>query len=122
MPEEATHRARPRSGGDDRPAPAIEQRHTLLQKQAVMQRLECPAQMASRIQQRFVTVEQLVAAAASDRALTEYERIGQHTAAAIEAWWAHRFERERAVERSATQHTSWADTLATTRPAGGETA
>lgn len=96
--------------------------HTFLRKPGIRKRMRCRGQIAHRIEDTFVTVEQLVEAVESDQPLTEYDGIGPSTAEVIEEWWANRYEREEqmtssSVERTSSKsatihfHNSWADAL-----------
>ena len=80
--------------------------YTLLRKHGVRARMKCSGSMAARIEDIFVTVEQLVKAIESDRKLTSYEGVGPTTAVVIENWWVNRFERERQVDSSTVERTS----------------
>jgi len=95
---------------------------SLLRKRGIRKRMHCSAQAASRIEDTFVTAEQLVEAVQSDQPLTEYDGIGPKTAEVIEEWWEHRFKREEAmdsgeVERTGSKtatihfHNSWEDAI-----------
>jgi len=96
--------------------------HTFLRKNGIRQRMHCDGQTAARIEDVFVTVEQLVDAVESDEPLTDRDGIGPKTADVIEEWWESRFEREEQMdsgtfERTGAKtatihiHTSWADAL-----------
>lgn len=67
---------------------------TLLRKRGIRKRMQCSGQVASQIEDAFVTVEQLVDAIESDEELTERDGIGPKTGETIEEWWENRFERE----------------------------
>jgi hypothetical protein len=97
---------------------------TLLRKRGVRQRMRCSGQAATRIEETFVTAEQLVDAVLSEQELTDYDGIGPKTAAVIEDWWDNRFEREEqmnssSVERTGSKsatihfHTSWSEAIDT---------
>jgi Holliday junction resolvasome RuvABC DNA-binding subunit len=84
--------------------------------------MRCSGQAAHRIEETFVTAEQLVEAVESDKELTDYDGIGPKTAEIIEDWWENRFEREEnmdssSVERTSSKsatihfHSSWSDAL-----------
>lgn len=96
--------------------------HTFLRKGGVRKRMRCSGQTATRIEDTFVTAEQLVDAVESDEPLTDIDGIGPSTAETIEEWWEDRFEREEkmgsgSVERTGAKsatihfHNSWADAL-----------
>lgn len=95
---------------------------TLLKAGGIRQRMRCSGQTAHRIEDTFVTVEQMLDAIESDAPLTDVNGIGPKTAETIMDWYKHREEREQGVDsatvthessRSATIsfHHSWADAL-----------
>lgn len=101
-----------------------DQSPTFLRQRGIRKRMRCSGQAASRIEETFVTAEQLVEAVQSDQPLTEYDGIGPKTAEVIEEWWENRFEREEAmdggsVERTGAKtatihfHSSWEDVIDT---------
>lgn len=71
---------------------------TFLNKRAIQKRMQCKARTAARIDNQFVTVEQLVTAIESDKPLVELDGIGPTTADAIMSWWDVRFEREEQMQ------------------------
>jgi len=86
--------------------------------------MQCSGQVAARIEDTFVTAEQLVEAVQSGQPLTEYDGVGPKTAEVIEEWWENRFKREEAmdsgkVERTGSKtatihfHNSWEDAIRT---------
>jgi len=86
--------------------------------------MHCSGQVANRIKDIFVTVEQLVEAVQSDKSLTEYDGVGPKTDEVIKEWWENRFKREEAMDsgevkrtgsNSATIyfHSSWEDAIRT---------
>lgn len=86
--------------------------------------MRCKGQTASRIEDVFVTVEQLVDAVVADKALIEHDGIGPKTAETIEDWWDNCFEREEKMENSEFERTgaktasihfyqSWEDAIGT---------
>lgn len=98
--------------------------YTLLRQPGIRKRLQCNGQTAHRIEDTFVTVEQLVEAVRSDQDLTDYDGIGPKTAEVIDDWWDRRFEREEkmdsgSVERTGAKtvmihfHNSWSDAIGT---------
>lgn len=88
---------RDQTGSDESP--------TLLRQRGVRKRMQCSGQIADRIEDVFVTVEQLVEAIESDQELTEYDGIGPKTAEVIEDWWEQRFEREESMTSSTVERT-----------------
>ena len=95
---------------------------TSLTQMAIRRRMKCSGQVATIIEDKFVTVEQLVEAVESDDPLTDIDGIGPATAETIESWWEHRFEREdnvdgatvvRTGEKTATIYNlgDWSDAL-----------
>jgi ERCC4-type nuclease len=95
---------------------------TILRKRGIRKRMQCSGQAAKRIEDTFVTVEQLVDAVLSETELTGYDGIGPKTAEVIEDWWENRFEREErmgssSVERTSSKsatihfHTSWSSAI-----------
>lgn len=88
----------------DKPEPRTEQ-YTFLRKLGIRKRMRCSGQIAHRIEETFVTVEQLVQAIKSDKPLTEYDGIGPSTAETIEDWWENRFEREEKMDGSSLERT-----------------
>jgi len=78
---------------------------TLLRKRGVRQRMRCDGATAARIEDAFVTVEQLVAAVESDAALTDVDGIGPATAETIREWWGVRHEREKQMNASSVEQT-----------------
>lgn len=95
---------------------------TYLTQHGIQKRMQCSGQVASRIEETFVTAEQLVDAVESEKDLTDYDEIGPVTAEAIEDWWEYRFEREEKVgsgsfertgPKTATVHIyrSWEDAI-----------
>lgn len=106
------------AGGDSRSI------GTVLKKQGIKKRMRCSSQAASRIEDTFVTAEQLVEAVLSEQPLTENDGIGAKTAEVIEEWWENRFEREEemgssSLERTGAKtasiyfHSPWEDVLET---------
>ncbi len=96
----------------------------ILRKKGIEKRMRCSAQTASRIEDAFVTAEQLVEAVVSERPLTEHDGIGPKTAEAIQEWWENRFEREEEISIGSVEgtgaktasiyfHRSWEDVLET---------
>ena len=83
----------------------VDRTPTFLRQRGVRQRMRCTGQVAHRIEDTFVTVEQLVDAVKSDQPLTEYDGIGPKTAEAIEEWWEHRFKREEGIKNSSVERT-----------------
>jgi len=67
--------------------------------------MRCSGQIASQIENAFVTVDQLVGAVQSDDPLTEYDGIGPKTAEVIEDWWETRFEREEMMDGASVERT-----------------
>jgi len=102
--------------------PAYQAGDTLLDKDGIQQRMQCSGQVASIIEDAFISVEKLLNAIESDEPLTDVEGIGTKTAEIIEDWYENREEREKKA-RSATVnrtskrsmtisfHNSWADAL-----------
>lgn len=95
---------------------------TLLRQRGIRKRMRCSGQVAHRIEDAFVTVEQLVDAVESDDGLTETDGIGPATAETIEDWWDNRFEREEQMDSSSVErtgaktasihfHNSWMDAI-----------
>lgn len=95
---------------------------TFLRKRGIRKRMRCSGQVATRIEDTFVTAEQLVQAVESDDPLTEYDGIGPKTAEVIEEWWENRFEREEKMSSSTFErtgaktasiyfHSSWEDAI-----------
>lgn len=109
------------SGESDRPSGDVEQ-NPILRSRGIQMRMQCRPQVASRIEDAFVTVGQLVDAVESDQPLTDHDGIGPATAEVIERWWESRFEREEkmnggSVERTGLKtatihfHSSWSPVL-----------
>jgi hypothetical protein len=107
--------------------------HTFLRKRGIKKRMRCDGGTASRIEDTFVTVEQLVDAVESDEPLTNYDGIGPKTAETIREWWDHRFEVEEQMgggelEKTGAKtatihfHESWEDTLREASCSGGNDA
>lgn len=74
--------------------------------------------MATRIQDTFVSVDQLRDACISEeKELTDYDGIGDVTADVIEDWWEFRYAREKRIPEQTVDgntiyiHTDWSDTL-----------
>lgn len=95
---------------------------TLLRKGGIQQRMKCTGSIAHNVEEAFVTVEKLVAAAESDDPLTDVTGIGPKTAEVIEDWYENRREREENASEatmtptsqssySITFHNSWEDAL-----------
>lgn len=82
------------SGTAARSEDDTEHETVFLRTEAIQQRMQCTASVASNIETAFVTVSQLADAAESDSELTEYDGIGPKTADKIEDWWQNREERE----------------------------
>jgi len=76
-----------------------------LRSNGVRKRMRCSGQIATRIEDTFVTVKQLVEAVESDQPLTERDGIGPKTAETIEDWWENRHERENTVCSSSVERT-----------------
>lgn len=100
----------------------VEANDTLLRKGGIQQRMRCSGQVATNIEEAFVTVEKLLEAIEAEDPLTEIEGVGPKTAEVIEDWYENREEREekarsatvnRTSSRSMTIsfHNSWADAL-----------
>lgn len=95
---------------------------TLLRQRGAWKRMKCSSRVAHIIAKEFVTVEEMVEAVESDKPLTNIHGIGPATADAINEWYEHRFERERAMDETSVEqtssrsvtihnHTSWADAI-----------
>lgn len=95
---------------------------TFLRKRGVQIRMQCNPQVAYRIEDTFVTVENMVEAMECSDDLTEYHGIGPKTAQTIEDWWEVRFEREDKARSSTVEptgrksatihiHHSWSDAI-----------
>ena len=95
---------------------------TLLRKGGIQQRMKCTGSVAHNVEEAFVTVEKLVAAAESDDPLTDVTGIGPKTAEVIEDWYENRREREKNASEATmtptsqssyriTFHNSWEDAL-----------
>jgi hypothetical protein len=67
--------------------------------------MQCKSQVATRIENIFVTVERLVDAIESDTPLTEHQGVGPATADVITHWWENRFEREEQIDDSSVERT-----------------
>lgn len=78
--------------------------YTIMRKRGIKKRMRCSGQSASRIEDAFVTAEQLVDAV-EDGDLTDHEGIGPKTAETIREWWEHRFEREEQMNNSSVERT-----------------
>lgn len=95
---------------------------TILRHREALKRMQCSEAVARRIEDVFITVENLVTAVESEKPLTDHDGIGRETADVIEDWWDHRFEREEQIpavpaEQEGTtalaihMHRSWADAI-----------
>lgn len=71
---------------------------TLLNKRGVRKRMRTDGRTAARIEDVFVTAEQLVDACESEGPLTEVDGIGPSTAVVIADWWDDAEEIERKVD------------------------
>ncbi|WP_049985730.1 hypothetical protein [Halobellus rufus] len=91
--------------GDSRPAGGVEQDPIFLRQRGIQMRMQCKPQVASRIEDAFVTVGQLVDAVESDQSLTDHDGIGPATAEVIERWWENRFEREEKMDGGSVERT-----------------
>jgi ERCC4-type nuclease len=94
-----SHNEDPTSSGEE------EQETVFLRSMGIRKRMRCSGQTASRIEDAFVTVNQLVDAIESDADLTERDGIGPKTAEVIEDWWQNRFEREEAMDGAEFERT-----------------
>lgn len=72
---------------------------TLLNKRGVRKRMQTDGRTAARIEDVFVTAEQLVEACESDEPLTEVDGIGPSTAEVISEWWDNAEEIERKIDK-----------------------
>ena len=99
-----------------------QQSPVFLRKRGIRKRMRCSGQIVSRIEDTFVTVDQLVDAIEDDAPLTDHDGIGPKTAQVIEEWWENRFEREEkmsggSVERTGSKtatihfHNSWEEAI-----------
>jgi len=93
------------SDRDEQPADSTEESATFLRKRGVRKRMRCSGQVARRIEDAFVTAEQLVDAVESDQELAEHDGIGPKTAEIIEDWWENRFEREDKINSGSIEPT-----------------
>lgn len=72
---------------------------TWLNKRGVRKRMQTNGRTAARIEDVFVTVEQLAEACESDEPLTEVDGIGPSTADTISEWWEQAEEIERKIDK-----------------------
>lgn len=79
---------------------------TFLTTSGIKARMRASGQIASRIEETFVTAEQLVAAVDGDDDLEAIDGIGPKTADVIRDWYAHRRERERNASVATVERTS----------------
>ena len=80
--------------------------HTWLRPGAIRQRMKCDGATAARIEDTFVTVEQLLGAVESDEPLTDIDGIGPATAETINDWYENREAREANARESTVTRTS----------------
>jgi|APHM01.1.fsa_nt_gi hypothetical protein len=90
----------------------------ILKTKGIQLRMNCSPQMARRIQDVFVSVDQLRDACISnDEKPLDYDGIAGVTAGVIADWWEHRYAREKQIPEHTVEgatiyiHTDWSETL-----------
>lgn len=83
-----------------------DQSTTWMTPSAIRERMDCSGSMARRIEDTFVTVEQLVDAVEADEDLTSIDGVGPATALTIEEWFENREQREREAKTATVERTS----------------
>lgn len=79
---------------------------TWMTPSGIRERMNCSGPMASRIEEKFITVEQLLDAIESDEPLTSVDGIGSTTAETICEWYENREEREKQAQAATVERTS----------------
>ena len=79
---------------------------TFLTQSGIQERMMCGGSTAARIEDAFVTVEQLLDAAEGNEPLTNVDGIGSATAGVIQEWYENRENRERMASGATVERTS----------------
>lgn len=92
-------------GGVDQDEAEAAQSTTWMTPSGIRERMGCSPAMATRIEETFVTVEQLLDAIEDDEPLTSVDGVGPATAEVIEEWYENREEREQQAKTATVEPT-----------------